>query len=145
VIYRSTLQPTGVACNNLSVYQCAVAQQTAPYASLIAANVRAARNRLGITQASCARRMRSLGFEWHQQTVGNVERGERRLNAEELLGLSVALEVTMDALLMPPFDGVYVELPGGQWIGLPAARPTPPSDTGLWDGDESTLTRHQEA
>jgi hypothetical protein len=85
--------------------------------------------------------MRSLGFEWHQQTVGAVERGERRVTAEEILGLSVALETTIDVLMMPQWDGQCVTLPAGQWIGLPAARPLPrPTQSDLWDGDESRLS-----
>src|SRR5436190_20641958 len=51
---------------------------------LIRANIRAQRARLGITQASVARRMRQLGYPWYPQTCGLVERNQRPLLADEL-------------------------------------------------------------
>ena len=116
--------------------------ETTDYGEIIASNVRAARARRNITQSSLARRMKALGYRWHFQTVGAVERGERRLAADEVLALSLALETTMDDLWLPPIDGQWVVLPGGQVIGLPANRrlPYPPEWASAWDGDESKLT-----
>jgi transcriptional regulator with XRE-family HTH domain len=116
--------------------------QPAPYGEILADNIRAARSRRRITQASLARRMRALGYRWHFQTVGAVERGERTLAANELLGLSLALETTLDDLLLPPIAGQYAVLPGGQYIGLPAGRrlPRPADWESAWDGDESRLS-----
>lgn len=56
---------------------------------------------------------------------------------EELLGLSVALETTIGDLLLPPIDGQYAVLPGGQFISLPASRrlPQPPGWASAWHGD----------
>lgn len=58
----------------------------------IAANIRAERARIGIDQETLVKRMRALGYDtWHRQTVGKVERGERRVLADELPGLARCL------------------------------------------------------
>lgn len=69
----------------------------------IAANIRAERARAGIGQADVVERMRNLGYtNWHRQTMGKVEQGERRVLAEEILGLAVCLGTTVPKL----FDGL---------------------------------------
>jgi transcriptional regulator with XRE-family HTH domain len=84
------------------------------YGEILARNIRAARNRLGIGQESAAVRMRALGFDaWIRQTVGATERGRRRPTAEEILGLALALETSVRALLEFPYDEA-VAFPGGQ-------------------------------
>ena len=64
-------------------------------ARAIARNVRAERARAGITQADLAAR---LG--WSQQKVGSLETGARRLYADELPDLALALGVPLRALLV---------------------------------------------
>ena len=90
----------------------------ASYSDAIVENIRATRARKkprpGRREPSaCA----SSGYEsWHRQTLGKVERGERRLAASELLGLALALETNIPVLLAgPPDDGV--ELGEGQIDG----------------------------
>jgi hypothetical protein len=88
--------------------------------------------------------MRNLGFDWwYQQTVGAVERGERRLTTEETLGLSVALEATLAAIVLPVYQpgGQKLTLPGGQQVVLVSGDETlfPGADPDLWDGDEPKL------
>jgi hypothetical protein len=139
------VQQRPVACNNVSVYECDVASaQATSYSALIADNVRAARARIHITQASVARRMRALGYDWwYQQTAGAVERGERRLTTEEMLGLSVALDTTLAAIVLPVHQpgGQKILLPGGQQIVLVSGDETrfPGAAPDLWDGDEPKL------
>ena len=79
-------------------------------------NVRVQRTIAGINQASCARRMRALGFDWFPQTVGTVERGTRRVTAEEMLGLSLAFVAPMAALLIPDSNIDFVALPDGKVV-----------------------------
>jgi transcriptional regulator with XRE-family HTH domain len=91
------------------------------YGEILARNVKAARTGAGLDQNELAERMRSLGFsEWRFQTVGNVERGKRRLAAEELLGLALALETTIQHLVDPsegrPGREGFVELPSGETV-----------------------------
>jgi 8-oxo-dGTP pyrophosphatase MutT (NUDIX family) len=59
-----------------------------------------------------------LGYDaWLYQTVGNVERCKRRVTAEEILGLALALDTTIAALMGASDQDGMVELPGGQAIG----------------------------
>lgn len=93
------------------------------YRDVLARNLRAARSRLDISQQSLAARMRALGYEaWLHQTVGNVEKGKRRVTAEEILGLSYALETSVAALMMPTEDDRSVAFPAGQSVKVTSVR-----------------------
>jgi transcriptional regulator with XRE-family HTH domain len=113
------------------VYECDVAQAE-DYGRLVAANIRAARARLGITQARLASRMRQLGHDWYQQSAGATERGDRRATAEEVAALAFCLDTTPDVLLLPP-PGVAVVLFGDERI--PAQRLSIVDDSVSWDDD----------
>lgn len=108
--------------------------QAEGYGGLIAANVRAARARLGIKQAIVARRMRRFGFDWYQQTVGAVERGDRRLSAEEVAALAFCLRTRLAMLLEPPPDVALVVFPSGEQV--PAQRFTVDDESVTWEGDD---------
>jgi transcriptional regulator with XRE-family HTH domain len=89
----------------------------ASYSETLLENIRATRARKKLDQAVVSERMRKLGYEsWHRQTLGKVERGERRLAAFELLGLAYALETNIPVLLSGPPDDT-VELGGGKIDG----------------------------
>jgi transcriptional regulator with XRE-family HTH domain len=95
----------------------------ASYADVIVRNIRALRARKRLGQGDVVERMRNLGYTtWHRPTLGRVERGERRLFAEELLGLAAALDVTMHQLLEPQPDDQRVEFPGGASVDVQAVR-----------------------
>jgi transcriptional regulator with XRE-family HTH domain len=85
------------------------------YAEILVKNIGAARKRADLDQADVVERMRDLGFKtWHRQTMGKVERGERRVSAEEVLGLAACLGTTVQHLMSPlPQDGP-VELSAGE-------------------------------
>lgn len=84
------------------------------YADLLMRNVKAARARRGIDQETLAVRMRALGFPvWVRQTVARAENGKRRLTAEEVFGLAIALEVSVMTLMEPVRDDGRVGLPSG--------------------------------
>ena len=61
--------------------------------------------------------MRSLGFQWQQQTLAAVETAKRRATAEEIFGLALALETTIAALMSASDQDGEVQLPGGIAIG----------------------------
>jgi hypothetical protein len=42
--------------------------------------------------------MAALGYEWHRATVSSVERGQRRVTAEEMVALALCFEVPMQVL-----------------------------------------------
>ena len=67
-------------------------------------NVRAYRARRRLDQADVVMAMRALGYtNWHRQTMSKVERGERRLLAEEIIGLARVL-ATFPAHLLADGD-----------------------------------------
>jgi 8-oxo-dGTP pyrophosphatase MutT (NUDIX family) len=89
------------------------------YDEVLRRNIRALRNRAGFNQALVVERMRNLGYSsWHRQTMGNIERGDRRVLAEEIFGLAHALETTIAALLNPVPDDKVVEFPSGAAISV---------------------------
>lgn len=95
----------------------------ASYGDVVAANIRAARARIRLSQQGLTDRMRALGFDaWFYQTVGNIERGHRRVTAEEIHGLSWALETTIPVLTGPGPDEDGVVLPSGDVIGAESVR-----------------------
>jgi transcriptional regulator with XRE-family HTH domain len=93
------------------------------YDEIVVSNIRAARARLGIDQVVVVERMRALGFtSWHRQTMGKVERGDRRLlGAGEIMGLAAALETTIGGLMSPAADDGGVQFPSGDRISARSA------------------------
>jgi transcriptional regulator with XRE-family HTH domain len=65
----------------------------------VADNVRTYRLTRRLDQAQLARRMQSLGIEWRQATVSEVERRGRNVTIGEALGLALALDVTIEQLI----------------------------------------------
>src|ERR1035441_4382471 len=96
---------------------------TTSYSEILARNIRIARARGRVSQEATGMRMSSLGFTaWHRQTMGKAERGERRLTAEEILGLAVVLETSVGALLSPEADDGAVAFPAGMAVGAVSVR-----------------------
>lgn len=93
------------------------------YANVLAKNMRAARSRADLQQEPLAARMRALGYSaWVRQTIANVERGKRRLTAEEILGLACALETTIATLMAPVDDDRIVDFPSGASVPVEHVR-----------------------
>jgi transcriptional regulator with XRE-family HTH domain len=120
------------------------------YGEVLARNIRAARSRADVGQENVAARMRALGFKaWLRQTVGATERGRRRPTAEEIAGLSYALETTISRLMDPvdedgtvelqpggaalPVESIHVSVTGGRRVGELA-----------WDGDKPVMVATRE-
>jgi transcriptional regulator with XRE-family HTH domain len=109
------------------------------YGDLIARNIRAVRARRQLDLRNVEARMRALGFEkWHRGIMGKIERGERRLLAEELLALAYALETSIEALVAPALDERgYIQLGGLVHMEHVASRLRNVSDGAIrWNGDE---------
>jgi transcriptional regulator with XRE-family HTH domain len=108
------------------------------YGEILARNIRAARSRVDINQENLAARMRALGYSaWLRQTVANVEKGRRRVAAEEIFGLAYALGTSMGALMSPGPDDMTVTFPGGAAISAASVRLSAASlndGAVLWDG-----------
>jgi 8-oxo-dGTP diphosphatase len=114
------------------------------YEAAVARNVAVWRAARRLNQRSLATRMTALGFEWRQQTVGEIEQGKRLLKVGELFGLAWAFETTLSQLLAseepfaPPDASLGVLLPNG--VALPINDVSPIVCNGnthavTWDGD----------
>jgi transcriptional regulator with XRE-family HTH domain len=92
------------------------------YRDVLARNIRAERARAGLSQQDVAARMRMLGFQaWKHQTVGSVERGSRRVTAEEILGLAISLTTSISTLMTPKTTRDALALPSGITLTMNAA------------------------
>lgn len=105
-----------------------------PYRVILAGNVAAQRARLRLRQGDLAARMRALGWHWWVQTISELEQGRRTIRADEILGLALALQTTVPALLALPPDTASVALPSGELVA--ASRVTANDGTVEWDGDQ---------
>jgi hypothetical protein len=88
----------------------------AAFDEVLAGNITAARARRGLNQASVAVRMKALGFPWLRQTVGEVEKGRRQVTTKEVLGLSLVMDTSIAALIIPPPEVEFVALPDGKVV-----------------------------
>lgn len=69
--------------------------------AIVAANVRAIRAYLGISQAELSRRVSESGPKLGEMPVWGIENGRRRINVDDLYALADALGVTVQHLLAP--------------------------------------------
>lgn len=82
------------------MYYTVVTDNPAVIQGAVAANIRAERARARLSQQDVAGAMQARGFAyWRQQTTGAVERGERRVTADELVALANVLQASPEALL----------------------------------------------
>jgi len=79
-------------------------------------NLRAARERAGLSQPAVAGRMQESGFPYSQQAVTRIESGSRKVATEELIELARIYGVTLDELARPH------ELAREGWLLRDAAR-----------------------
>lgn len=64
-----------------------------------AANLKAARKAVGLTQAQVGARMRADGFPWSQSAVNAAEHGQRRVHLDEADALSQIVCVPLDRMV----------------------------------------------
>ncbi len=112
---------------------------------VLAANIRAQRGWLGLTQKDLSERMSSLQHVWSRPTVVQVEKSARPVSADELVGLAIALSTSVISLLQMPVDnttpidvGVTQPLSTEVYYGLLGGRR---KLSPRWDGNESIQWR----
>jgi transcriptional regulator with XRE-family HTH domain len=67
----------------------------------IAANLRAARERSGLSQPAVAGQMRADGFQYSQQTVARIETGSRKADGAEMDSLARIYGIPLSDLVRP--------------------------------------------
>ena len=80
-------------------------QEPGPTGLRVAANVKALREARGISVRGLAARMAELGRPLLPSGVGKIEQGQRRVDADELVALALALDVAPNRLLLPAGAG----------------------------------------
>jgi 8-oxo-dGTP pyrophosphatase MutT (NUDIX family) len=118
------------------------------FRDLVARNVRVARAAVTpkLSQADLAERMRALGFgEWRRQTAGNTESGKRRVTAEELLGLALALDTTMARLTSSPDENGARNVILLSGVVIPGRRVNFDDGSMRWDGNMPEPARQSAA
>ena len=76
--------------------------------------------------------------------MGKVERGERRVTNDEMLGLSYALQTSIAALMSPADDDQIVDLPSGEQLPVESVQLLAHGyNDGVvqWDGDVPVFSR----
>jgi hypothetical protein len=110
------------------------------YKDVLAGNIRAARARADLSQAALAARMKALGFtQIYGATIGAIERSARTLGAVEIAGISLCLNTTVSALMLPTLEaGSTVIFPNGDRV--PSQRLAIIDDSVSWDGNTPKIT-----
>jgi hypothetical protein len=114
------------------------------YKDVLAGNIRAARARANLSQAALAARMKALGFtQIYGATIGAIERADRTLGAVEVAGISLCLNTTVSALMLPTLEaGSTVIFPNGDRV--PSQRLAIIDDSVSWDGNTPKITAPSE-
>lgn len=76
-----------------------------PSGDTVRANVLRYRNRMNLGYADLARRLEALGRPIPVLGLSRIERGERRVDIDDLMALAVALGVSPTSLLLPDSGG----------------------------------------
>jgi transcriptional regulator with XRE-family HTH domain len=84
------------------------AKEPGPSSLRVAANLRRIRQERGLSYAELARRLAALGHPILDTGIIKIEKGERRIDVDDLVALAVALGTTPNRLLLPGTD-----IPGG--------------------------------
>jgi transcriptional regulator with XRE-family HTH domain len=91
-------------------------------AQALAANIRARRALLNLSQAHLADAMRGLGHRWNRATVAAVEGDARSVSTDELVGLALVLDALVGELLEP----------GEEDLNYGGPEPMPPVVAQVW-------------
>jgi transcriptional regulator with XRE-family HTH domain len=81
-----------------------VAKHHGPTSERVAANLRRIRRQREMTTAQLSRRLAELGQPIQDTGITKIEKGERRVDVDDLMALALALGVTPNALLLPHME-----------------------------------------
>ncbi|MGW6915566.1 helix-turn-helix domain-containing protein [Kitasatospora sp. NPDC054939] len=91
------------------------AVEMGPTSAAVAANVRRVRERRGLSTYQLARLLLDAGRAITPSAISKLERGDRRVDVDDLMALAAVLGVSPSSLLLPLTDDptVPVEITGG--------------------------------
>lgn len=110
----------------------------------VAANVARLRNELRLTTEQLAERLTNMGRPMRATTITKIENRQRRVDADDLVALALALGVNVSALLLPPTARGTGEVTGIDhpvsayhlWTWASGEGPLPPDDDPAVDPEE---------
>jgi transcriptional regulator with XRE-family HTH domain len=85
-------------------------KEPGPTSARVAANLRRIRRAADVTTAALSKRLAAIGHPIADTGITKTEKGDRRVDADDLVALALALGVTPNTLLLPQVD--YLGAPG---------------------------------
>ncbi|WP_106242566.1 helix-turn-helix domain-containing protein [Allonocardiopsis opalescens] len=114
-----------------------------PVGEQVQANVKRIREAQNLTLAELSRRLRAVGREIPTLGLSRIEAGQRRVDADDLVALALALGVSPGALLLPAREPDTSEWPGrppgGPEVALAAEVTAPWDRAWRWVHGETPL------
>lgn len=80
------------------------AKEAGPSSQRVAENLRRIRRERDLTTAALSRRLAEIGHPIADTGITKIEKGDRRVNVDNLVALAVALDTTPNRLLLPEVD-----------------------------------------
>lgn len=84
------------------------AKEPGPTSVRVAENLRRIRQERGLSFAELSRRLSGIGHPIPDTSLLKTEKGDRRVDVDDLMALALALEVTPNRLLLPPGEAERV-------------------------------------
>ncbi|MDX2705823.1 helix-turn-helix transcriptional regulator [Streptomyces sp. PA03-6a] len=122
------------------------ANELGPTGTRLTENLKRVRESVPMTTEQLAERMTSLGRPMRANTITKIEKGQRRVDVDDLVALARALRVSPATLLLPPTIHGKIELTSGDtvtaWSAWLWATSTYPLEVPEGD-DGSAFAEHQ--
>jgi transcriptional regulator with XRE-family HTH domain len=117
------------------------AREPGPSSQRTAANLRRIRREGDLTTAALSRRLAEIGHPVADTGITKIEKGDRRVDVDDLVALAVALDTTPNQLLLPEMD---VSHPSAKLDLTPRDTQVRLDDAWAWASGERPLSRAPE-
>lgn len=114
------------------------AKEAGPSSQRVAANLRHIRRERELTTAALSRRLAELGHPIADTGITKIEKGDRRVDVDDLVALAVALDATPNRLLLPEMDAGH---PSAKFDLTPRGTQQRLDDAWAWASGERQLSR----
>ncbi|MFF7754378.1 helix-turn-helix domain-containing protein [Streptomyces sp. NPDC007971] len=93
-----------------------------PISRYVAANVLRFRTDRGLSTTRLSAALKEIGHSIPATGITRIEKGERRVDSDDLVALALALNVSPTALLLPPTEDSETSVQLTEQVGLPARK-----------------------
>jgi transcriptional regulator with XRE-family HTH domain len=115
-----------------------VKKLTGPSSVRVRQNLLRLRRQRGVSAAELSRRVAELGQPILDTAIIKIEKGDRRVDVDDLVALAAALDVSPNALLLPEMP---IPAPNGGTVSLTPEQDGHPRDLWAWATGELPLDR----